>query len=63
MFPQAKTGIQTTHKDPEGALPSSDTAAMLFSVHLASGQIVMRKIDGQHTLTAKYTDRPLDVAA
>ena len=44
-------------------LPSSDTAAMLFWALLASGQIVMRKVDGWHTLTAKYADQPLDVAA
>jgi putative transposase len=40
-------------------LPSSDTAAMLFWALLASGQIVMRKVDGWQTLTTK----PLDVAA
>jgi putative transposase len=44
-------------------LPSSDTAAMLFWALLASGQIVMRKVDGSHTLAAKYVDQPLDVAA
>ena len=40
-------------------LPSSDTAAMLFWALLASGQIVMRKVDGWQTLATK----PLDVAA
>ena len=44
-------------------LPSSDTAATLFWALLASGQIVMRKVDGWHTLAAKYADQPLDVAA
>jgi putative transposase len=44
-------------------LPSSDTAAMLFWALLASGQIVMRKVDGWHTLAAEYADQPLDVAA
>ena len=32
-------------------LPSADTAAMLFWALLASGQIVMRKIDGWNTLS------------
>ena len=44
-------------------LPSSDTAAMLFWALLASGQIVMRKVDGWNTLAAKCADQPLDVAA
>jgi putative transposase len=44
-------------------LPSSDTAAMLFWALLASGQIIMRKIDGWQTLATKPTDQPLDVAA
>jgi len=44
-------------------LPSSDTAAMMFWALLASGQIIMRKIDGWQTLAAESTDQPLDVAA
>jgi putative transposase len=44
-------------------LPSSDTAAMLFWALLASGQIVMRKVDGWNTLAAKYAEQPLDVVA
>jgi putative transposase len=46
-------------------LPSSETAAMLFWALLASGQIIMRKVDGWQTLAAKsaFIDRPLDVAA
>ena len=32
-------------------LPSADTAAMLFWALLASGQIVMRKINGWNTLS------------
>ena len=43
-------------------LPSSDTAAMLFWALLASGQIIMRKVDGWQTL-ATTQDQPLDVAA
>jgi transposase-like protein len=34
-------------------LPSADTAAMLFWALLASGQIVMRKVDGWQTLATK----------
>ena len=45
-------------------LPSSDTAAMLFWALLASGQIIMRKVDGWQTLaTQPSVDQPLDVAA
>ena len=45
-------------------LPSADTAAMLFWALLASGQIVMRKIDGWDTLTTVSSDQQqLDAAA
>ena len=45
-------------------LPSADTAAMLFWALLASGQIVMRKIDGWNTLSTVSSDQPqLDAAA
>jgi putative transposase len=45
-------------------LPSSDTAAMLFWALLASGQIIMRKVDGWQTLATQPSgDQPLDVAA
>jgi len=44
-------------------LPSSDTAAMLFWALLASGQIVMRKVDGWQTLSTKLSDQLLDAAA
>ena len=44
-------------------LPSSDTAAMLFWALLASGQIIMRKVDGWQTLPTQLTDQPLDAAA
>ena len=43
-------------------LPSSDTAAMLFWALLASGQIIMRNVDGWQTLAAK-SNQPLDIAA
>ena len=45
------------------ALPSADTAAMLFWALLASGQINMRKIDGWQTLATKPIDQPIDLAA
>ncbi len=47
-------------------LPSADTAAMLFWALLASGQIVMRKVDGWQTLANKPADQldpPIDRAA
>jgi putative transposase len=44
-------------------LPSAATAAMLFWALMASGQIVMRKIDGWQTLATKPTDQPIDLAA
>jgi putative transposase len=34
-------------------LPSAETAAMLFWALLASGQVIMRKVDGWQTLAAK----------
>src|SRR5471030_990254 len=44
-------------------LPSAETAAMLFWALLASGQIVMRKVDGWATLTEKPSDQIIDLAA
>jgi putative transposase len=44
-------------------LPSADTAAMLFWALLASGQILLRKIDGWQTLATKPTAQPIDLAA
>jgi putative transposase len=44
-------------------LPSSDTAAMLFWALLASGQIIMRKVDGWQTLATESSGQPLDAAA
>ena len=45
------------------ALPSADTAAMLFWALLASGQINMRKVDGWQTLASKPNDHVIDLAA
>ncbi len=44
-------------------LPSAATAAMLFWALMASGQIVMSKIDGWQTLATKPVDQPVDLAA
>ena len=44
-------------------LPCADTAAMLFWALLASGQIVMRKVDGWQTLAEKPSDQIIDLAA
>jgi len=44
-------------------LPSAATAAMLFWALMASGQIVMRKIDGWQTLATKPVDQLIDLAA
>jgi transposase-like protein len=45
------------------ALPSAETAAMLFWALLASGQITMRKVDGWESLSEKASDQILDLAA
>ena len=44
-------------------LPSADTAAMLFWALLASGQIIMRKVDGWQTLASRPRDHVIDLAA
>ena len=44
-------------------LPSAETAAMLFWALLASGQIVMRKVDGWPSLSQKPSDQIIDLAA
>jgi hypothetical protein len=45
------------------ALPSAETAAMLFWALLAPGQINMRKVDGWQTLAMTTIDQPIDLAA
>jgi transposase-like protein len=47
----------------QAVLPQADTAPMLFWALLASGQIVMRKVDGWETLDQPLTDQPIDLAA
>jgi putative transposase len=44
-------------------LPSAETAAMLFWALLASGQIIMRKVDGWQSLSEYPSDQIIDVAA
>jgi hypothetical protein len=55
-------GVQTKDQDAD-ALPSADTAAMLFWALLASGQINMRKVDEWQTLATKPIAQPFDLAA
>jgi transposase-like protein len=62
-------GIERLHEEfkrrikTQTVLPSAATAAMLFWALMASGQIVMRKIDGWQTLKTKPIDQPIDLAA
>jgi transposase-like protein len=44
-------------------LPDAETAPMLFWALLASGQIVMRKVDGWETLSQPLDPKTLDLAA
>ena len=44
-------------------LPCAETAAMLFSALMASGLIVMRKVDGWRSLAEKPADQTIDLAA
>ncbi len=45
------------------ALPSAETAAMLFWALMASGQITMRRVDGWQNLDQAPANQPLDLAA
>lgn len=44
-------------------LPEAETAPMLFWALLASGQILMRKVDGWETLAEPLSDNSIDLAA
>jgi transposase-like protein len=44
-------------------LPCAETAAMLFWALMASGQIVMRKVNGWQSLAEKPADQIIDLAA
>jgi len=54
--------VQTTHQNSDRAA-IRDTAAMLFWALMASGQIIMRKVDGWQTLSQKPSAQLVDVAA
>ncbi len=45
------------------ALPSAETAAMLFWALMASGQIIMRRVDGWQSLDQAPVDQDIDLAA
>ena len=45
------------------ALPSAETAAVLFRALVASGQITMRRVDGWQSLEQAPANQPLDLAA
>ena len=47
----------------QAVLPDAETAPMLFWALLASGQIVMRKVDGWETLSRPLDPETLDLAA
>jgi hypothetical protein len=47
----------------QAVLPDAETARMLFWALLASGQIVMRKVDGWQTLSHPLDPESLDLAA
>lgn len=44
-------------------LPGAETAAMLFWALMASGQIIMRKVNGWQSLAEKPVDQIIDLAA
>jgi hypothetical protein len=50
-------------KTQQTVLPSAETAAMLFWALMASGQIIMRKVDGWQSLAEKPDDQIIDLAA
>ena len=45
------------------ALPSAETATMLFWALMASGQISMRRVDGWQTLEHVPSQQPIDLTA
>ena len=69
MAQRAYDAIERLHEEfkrrikTQTVLPSAETAAMLFWALLASGRINMPKIDGWQTITAKFTDQAIDLAA
>ena len=55
----ARIAICSTQAVP----PDAETAPMLFWALMASGQIVMRKVDGWETLSRPLDPETLDLAA
>jgi putative transposase len=66
---QTTNAIERLHEEfkrrikTQTVLPSAETAAMLFWALLASGQIIMRKVDGWQTLPEKLIAQCIDPAA
>ena len=56
------TRSSSTKSRLQTILPCAETAAMLFRALLASGQIVMRKVDGWRSLAEKPSDQIIDLA-
>jgi hypothetical protein len=69
IFIPVTNAIERLHEEfkrrikTQTVLPSAETAAMLFWALLASGQIVMRKVDGWPTLSEKPSSHTIDLAA
>jgi hypothetical protein len=69
IFIPVTNAIECLHEEfkrrikTQTVLPSAETAAMLFWALLASGQIVMRKVDGWPTLSEKPSSHTIDLAA
>jgi putative transposase len=71
-FPQSRwksirttNAIERLHGECDGSKrkpPSAETAAMLFWALLASGQLVIRKVDGWKSLSQKPSDQIIDLA-
>jgi hypothetical protein len=47
----------------EAVLPAVETTAMLFWAQLASGQIVMRKVNGSQSLAERPSEQLVGLAA
>ena len=66
---RARNVIERVHEEfrpriqTQTVLPSAVTAAMLFWALLAARQITMREVDGSETLTRKFADDPVNLAA
>jgi transposase-like protein len=69
IFIPVTNAIERLHEEfkrrikTQTVLPSAETAAMLFWALLASGQIVMRKVDGWQTLAEQPSQQTIDLAA